>query len=130
MIAKRRQMSAGKNATPEILYWASGSAPAATRWSPMDPARSLYRPAPGPLPSWAQPDYVEHNVAEFQRTGFHGGLNYYRAAEPYVLSLCCVQGREGHPAFFLHGGERGRSQGELYLIGGAVVFFHPIDTVD
>ena len=68
---------------PGILYWASGSAPADRRWSPMDPARSLHRPAPGPLPSWAEPDYVAHNVAEFQRTRFHGGLNYYRAAEPY-----------------------------------------------
>jgi hypothetical protein len=27
---------------------------------------------------------VAHNVAEFQRTGFHGGLNYYRAAEPMM----------------------------------------------
>ncbi len=32
---------------PGILYWASGSAPADTRWNPMDPARSLHRPAPG-----------------------------------------------------------------------------------
>jgi pimeloyl-ACP methyl ester carboxylesterase len=31
---------------PGILYWASGSAPADKRWSPMDPARSLHRPAP------------------------------------------------------------------------------------
>jgi pimeloyl-ACP methyl ester carboxylesterase len=48
---------------PGILYWASGSAPADKRWNPMDPARSLHRPAPGPLPSWAEPDYVAHNVA-------------------------------------------------------------------
>jgi pimeloyl-ACP methyl ester carboxylesterase len=34
---------------PGVLYWASGSAPANTRWSPMDPARSLHRSAPGPL---------------------------------------------------------------------------------
>ena len=52
---------------PGVLYWASGSAPADKRWSPMDPARSLYRPAPGPLPSWAEPDYVARNVTEFQR---------------------------------------------------------------
>jgi pimeloyl-ACP methyl ester carboxylesterase len=32
---------------PGILYWASGSAPSETRWSPMDPNRSLnyYRAA-------------------------------------------------------------------------------------
>src|ERR1700727_2805178 len=53
---------------PGILYWASGSAPAGKQWSPLDPARSLHRPAPGPLPSWLEPDYVKHNVAEFRRT--------------------------------------------------------------
>jgi len=73
---------------PGILYWASGSAPADKRWSPMDPARSLHRPAPGPLPSWLESDYVNHSIAEFQRTGFHGG-------------------REDHSTFFLHLGEGG-----------------------
>jgi hypothetical protein len=34
---------------PGILYWASGSAPADKRWSPLDPTRSLYRPTPEPL---------------------------------------------------------------------------------
>src|ERR1700674_526532 len=29
---------------PGILYWASGSAPTETRWSPLDSARSLHRP--------------------------------------------------------------------------------------
>jgi hypothetical protein len=73
---------------PGVLYWASGSASGDKRWSPMDPARSLYRDAPGPLPSWVDPDYVAFNIAEFQRTGFHGGLNYYRAFE---LSSICPQ---------------------------------------
>ena len=41
---------------PGILYWASGSAPADKRRSHMDPGRSLHRPAPGPLPSSAEPD--------------------------------------------------------------------------
>ena len=89
---------------PGVLYWASGSAPADERWSPMDPARSLYRPAPGPLPSWAEPDYVAHNVAEFQRTGFHGGLNYYRAAEPYFyLSGAWKGAKMSQPSFFIAG---------------------------
>jgi pimeloyl-ACP methyl ester carboxylesterase len=89
---------------PGVLYWASGSAPADKRWSPMDPARSLYRPAPGPLPSWVEPDYVAHNVREFQRTGFHGGLNYYRAAEPYFnLSGAWRGAKITQPAFFISG---------------------------
>jgi pimeloyl-ACP methyl ester carboxylesterase len=98
---------------PGVLYWASGSAPAETRWSPMDPARSLHRPAPGPLPSWAASDYVAHNVAEFQRTGFHGGLNYYRAAEPYFyLSGAWKGAKITQPSFYIAGKADGL--GELY----------------
>jgi hypothetical protein len=72
---------------PGVLYWASGSAPTDKRWSPMHPDRSLYRKAPASLPAWAEPDYVAHNISEFQRTGFHGGLNYYRAFEPFFYCL-------------------------------------------
>jgi pimeloyl-ACP methyl ester carboxylesterase len=98
---------------PGILYWASGSAPADKRWSPMDPARSLHRAAPGPLPSWAEPDYVAHNVTEFQRTGFHGALNYYRAAEPYFyLSAPWRGARITQPSFFIWGKADGLK--ELY----------------
>jgi pimeloyl-ACP methyl ester carboxylesterase len=89
---------------PGVLYWASGSAPADTRWTPMDPARSLHRPAPGPLPSWAEPDYVAHNVTEFERTGFHGALNYYRAAEPYFyLSGAWKGAKITQPSFYIAG---------------------------
>ncbi len=89
---------------PGVLYWASASAPAGKRWSPLDPARSLHRPAPGPLPSWVQPDYLTHNVAEFQRTGFHGALNYYRAAEPYFdLSAAYKGAKIAQPSFFIWG---------------------------
>jgi hypothetical protein len=77
---------------PGILYWASGSAPVDMRWNPMDPKRSLHRPAPGPLPSWVEQDYVAHNIAEFKRTGFHGALNYYRAAEPYFFLSAAWKG--------------------------------------
>jgi pimeloyl-ACP methyl ester carboxylesterase len=89
---------------PGVLYWASGSAPAGKRWSPLDPERSLHRPAPGPLPSWADPDYVAHNVSAFQGTGFHGALNYYRAAEPYFhLSAAWKGAKITQPSFFLAG---------------------------
>jgi pimeloyl-ACP methyl ester carboxylesterase len=88
---------------PGVLYWPSGSAPADKQWSLMDPARRLHRPAPGPLPSWAEPDYVAHNVTEFQRTGFHGGLNYYRAAESYFYLSGAWKGAK--ITFLLHRGE-------------------------
>jgi pimeloyl-ACP methyl ester carboxylesterase len=89
---------------PGILYWASGSAPGDQIWNPMDPARSLHRPAPGPLPSWAEPDYVSHNISEFQRTGFHGALNYYRAAEPYFYLSGAYKGAKiSQPCFYMTG---------------------------
>ncbi|MBB2202241.1 alpha/beta hydrolase [Gluconacetobacter tumulisoli] len=98
---------------PGILYWASGSAAAGKQWSPLDPARSLHRPAPGPLPSWAEPEYVQHNIAEFQRTGFHGGLNYYRAAEPYFDLSAAFKGTKiTQPSFFIWGKADGLK--ELY----------------
>ncbi|MEP6831495.1 MAG: alpha/beta hydrolase [Rhizomicrobium sp.] len=96
---------------PGSLYWASDSAPADARWSPMDPARSFHRPAPGPLPSWADPDYVAHNIAEFQRTGFRGGLNYYRADEPYFYLSAAFKGAKvTQPSFFIWGKTDGVKQ--------------------
>jgi pimeloyl-ACP methyl ester carboxylesterase len=98
---------------PGILYWASGSAPADERWSPVHPARGLHRPIPGPLPSWAEPDYVSHNVAEFERTGFHGGLNYYRAAELYFALSAAFKGAKiFQPSFLIWGKADGLK--ELY----------------
>jgi pimeloyl-ACP methyl ester carboxylesterase len=105
---------------PGILYWASGSAPADERWSPMDPTRSLHRPAPGPLPAWVERDYVAHNISEFQRTGFHGALNYYRAAEPYfALSAPWKGAKITQPAFFISGKSDGLK--ELYTLTEAQI---------
>ena len=51
-----------------------------------------------------EPDYVAHNVAEFQRTGFHGALNYYRAAEPYFyLSAAWKGAKITQPSFYISG---------------------------
>jgi pimeloyl-ACP methyl ester carboxylesterase len=98
---------------PGVLYWASASAPAEKRWSPMHPDRNLYRPAPGPLPAWAEADYVAHNVAQFERTGFHGGLNYYRAFEPYFYLSGAYKGAKiSQPSFYIEGKADGLN--ELY----------------
>jgi pimeloyl-ACP methyl ester carboxylesterase len=89
---------------PGILYWASASAPADQRWNPLDPTRSLHRAAPGSLPSWVEPEYAAHNITEFQRTGFHGALNYYRAAELYFdLSAAWKGAKITQPSFYISG---------------------------
>jgi pimeloyl-ACP methyl ester carboxylesterase len=89
---------------PGMLYWASGSAPAAEAWNPLDPARSLYRKAPDQLPAWIEPDYLAHNIAEFTRTGFHGALNYYRAVQPFFdLSGAYTGAKIPQPSYFIWG---------------------------
>jgi pimeloyl-ACP methyl ester carboxylesterase len=60
-----------------------------------------------------EPDYPTHNVAEFQRTGFHGALNYYRAVEPYFdLSAAYKGAKINQPSFFIWGKADGLK--ELY----------------
>ena len=101
---------------PGALYWGSGSAPANERWSPLDPQRSLHRPFKGPLPPWVEPGYLAHNIAAFQRTGFHGGLNYYRAAEPYFQLSAAFKGATvRQKSFFMWGKADGLR--ELYPLG-------------
>jgi pimeloyl-ACP methyl ester carboxylesterase len=89
---------------PGVLYWASGSAPAAEAWHPFIPARSLHRKPPNRLPSWIEPDYLAYNIAAFQRTGFHGALNYYRAVQSYFdLSGAYRAAKISQPAYFMWG---------------------------
>src|ERR1700722_2675856 len=89
---------------PGMLYWASGSAPAAEAWDPLDPARSLHRGPPDHLPTWIEPDYLAHNIAEFERTGFHGALNYYRAVKPFFdLSAAYLGAKITQPSYFIWG---------------------------
>ena len=94
----------GRHHSWRAFYWASGSAPAAQAWSPLDPARSLHRPPPARLPNWIEGDYLAHNVSEFQRTGFHGALNYYRAVQPFFdLSGPYVGATITPPSYFIWG---------------------------
>ena len=89
---------------PGALYWASATPPEAERWSPFDPKRKMNRPAPVACPPWADEADVAHTVAEFARTGFHGGLNYYRAI-PATLELSAPFAGSvvRQPSFFLIG---------------------------
>ena len=60
------------------LYCASGEASPEERWRPVrDPGHSAPH-APAKLPSWIGEEDAGFLVSEFTRTGFTGGLNYYR----------------------------------------------------
>lgn len=89
---------------PSFLYWSSGSPPPADRWNPFTGNASMVRPAPVARPAWADPDDVAYAVAEFQRTGFHAPLNYYRAIQPFFDASAAFKGLViRQPSFFLIG---------------------------
>lgn len=100
---------------PSVLYWLSGSAPAGTGWDPVDPQRNMLRPSPVTVPDWADPDYVRHTIRTFEKTGFRGGLNYYRALPTtFDLTPAFKNAVIRQPSLYIWGAEDGLCQ-----------FFHP-----
>ena len=86
------------------LYWSSASPPASERWDPYDPAKNALRPAPVARPGWADAEYVDGTIRSFQRTGFHGGLNYYRAAQAdFDLTAAWKGAVIWQPTLFVYG---------------------------
>ncbi len=89
---------------PGMLYWTSGSAEDDQRWDPFDPARGLTRRSPVGIPGWADANDVAATITDFQRTGFHGALNYYRAIQPFFDMAGAFAGATiRQPSFFLMG---------------------------
>jgi pimeloyl-ACP methyl ester carboxylesterase len=66
----------------QLLYAASGDAPPAERWRPSmpDPSANMLTSMGDPqtLPGWLSEADIDYYSAEFERTGFRGGLNWYR----------------------------------------------------
>jgi pimeloyl-ACP methyl ester carboxylesterase len=89
---------------PGMLYWTSGLPDAAEAWNPMDPNKSLNRPSPIGIPPFANREDVEAAVAGFERDGFHGPLNIYRAMQPYFDQAKAFAGAKIlQPAFYAFG---------------------------
>ncbi len=103
------------NTIPSALYWLSASPPSDERWDPIDPSKGMLRPSPVDVPSWADPDYVAHSIRAFERTGFHGGLNYYRVLqETFELTAAFKNATIAQPSLYIWGGADGLCR-----------FFHP-----
>jgi epoxide hydrolase A/B len=91
-----------------LLYSASGEAP-----RPTDPTQSLVPPGgglldvlaePPALPSWLSEADLDFYSAEFERTGFSGGLNWYRNIDLSWELMAPWQGaRVLPPALFVAG---------------------------
>ena len=93
---------------PGMYYWTSARSPADERCDPVDPSKSLNRPSPVGLPDFVDPADTQAAIVAFQRYGFHGPLNYYRAIQPYFDEAgAFVGGKIGQPSFFAFGAEDG-----------------------
>jgi pimeloyl-ACP methyl ester carboxylesterase len=89
---------------PGMLYWTSGLPEASEAWDPMDPKKSLNRRSPIGIPPFANREDVEAAIAGFERDGFHGPLNIYRAMQPYFDEAEAFAGAKiQQPAFFAFG---------------------------
>lgn len=94
-----------------ILYWLSASPAPELRWNPLEPALHMLRPAPVEVPGWADPAYVQHTIDAFERTGFRGGLNYYRAlSRTFELTPAFKGAILQQPSLYMWGAADGLSQ--------------------
>ncbi|APR88299.1 epoxide hydrolase [Minicystis rosea] len=96
---------------PANLYWSSAAAPKDERWTLFNRSLPKYRSLPAPLPAWADWNDIREEIADFERTGFHGALNYYRAMQLSFDLLAPFKGKlVEQPSFFLGGAEDGLVQ--------------------
>jgi pimeloyl-ACP methyl ester carboxylesterase len=65
----------------------------------------MVRPAPVPIPPWADTADIDYAVAEFERTGFHRPLNYYRSLQAVFDLGKVYRGLTLHQAAFFLTGE-------------------------
>jgi pimeloyl-ACP methyl ester carboxylesterase len=90
------------------LYGLSGDASPSERWHPNlpDPRADLLNSAGNPttLPSWVNEADLDVYTVEFARTGFRGGLNWYRNIDRNWELLAAYSGASIHqPTLFLWG---------------------------
>src|SRR5947209_18754705 len=88
------------------LIGAAGDAPAGINWQTVIP-ESGFRggfPPDTALPSWLTPADVDFYTGEFERTGFRGGLNWYRTIElSWELMAAWTGAQVTPPAIYIAG---------------------------
>ena len=94
------------------LYWGSGDAPRQQEGDPAGPRFMVprsggwlaRRPNPASLPPWLSETDLDFYVGEFTRTGFRGGLNWYRNIDRNWELLGPLSGaRVSIPALYIAG---------------------------
>ena len=87
---------------PGVLYWAFCSG--RSTMGPSGPCTKSSSPCSWAVAIMGGAGLRGVQRSEFQRTGFHGALNYYRAAEPYFyLSSAWKGAKIIQPSFYISG---------------------------
>jgi pimeloyl-ACP methyl ester carboxylesterase len=92
-----------------VLYTASGDAPQEQRWNGVGLGVDLSSASGSPpLPPWLSEADLDFYTAEFTRTGFTGGLNWYRALDLNWELTAPFNGESvTQPSLFIAGKEDG-----------------------
>lgn len=94
-----------------FLYSASGSPPKGQGWRPFLPRDARFLDAttdPPALPAWLTEADLDFYAGEFERTGFGGGLNWYRNLDrTWELMGAWQHARVRQPALFVAGDRDG-----------------------
>jgi pimeloyl-ACP methyl ester carboxylesterase len=89
-----------------VLYSISGDAPVETRELTLNPGQGWLANTlePDPLPAWLTDADLDHMAAEFSRSGFRGGLNWYRNIDRnWELTAPWAGSKIHQPALFIAG---------------------------
>jgi pimeloyl-ACP methyl ester carboxylesterase len=93
-----------------VLYAASGDAPPDRAWNPVVPEGGLLASMgePETLPAWLSEGDLEFYTKEFERSGFRGGLNWYRTIDRSWELMGAFSGAKVlPPALFIAGARDG-----------------------
>lgn len=92
----------------QVFYALSGDAVEEERWHPLslDPSAGMFTstPVPDRLPGWISESDLDYFTSEFERTGFTGGLNWYRNFDRnWELTAAFSGAKVRQPALFIWG---------------------------
>jgi pimeloyl-ACP methyl ester carboxylesterase len=97
-----------RTALRRVLYSISGDAPAETKRLDLQPGKGWLANTVDPerLPAWLTDADLDHMAAEFSRSGFRGGLNWYRNIDRnWELTAPWAGASIRQPALFIAGSE-------------------------
>jgi pimeloyl-ACP methyl ester carboxylesterase len=92
---------------PRLMYGLSGDAPQDKRWRPVfERSKKLTGSLPEEikLPGWLKQKDLDYLCSEFERTGFRGGINWYRNLDRnWELTPFLTNAKPGQPSLFITG---------------------------